>query len=169
MSTYSLDRHERRIVEELQLDGRVSHAELGRRIGLSPTSVADRMRGMEAAGVIRGYAAIVDPVSIGLPVIAFVTMTCDGENCRKLAGQVTKFPEVIECHRLTGDASALLKVAVPGIAALEQLVDRLAVFGKPSTALVLSSPISARPLMSLIEANPAPRRLPSRTRRRARS
>lgn len=147
MAAYSLDQYERRIVEELQKDGRVSHAELGRRIGLSPTSVADRMRDMEAAGVIRGYTAVIDAAGVGLPVIGFVTMTCDGESCRKLAGQIEKFPEIIECHRLTGDASALLKVAVPSIAALERLVDRLAVFGKPSTALVLSSPISARPLM----------------------
>lgn len=168
MSTYSLDKFERRIIDELQRDGRISHAELGRRIGLSATSVADRMRDMEAAGVIRGYAAVVDPVCIGLPVVGFVTMTCDGERCRKLAGQIEKYSEIIECHRLTGDASALLKVAVPSISALEQLVDRLAAFGKPSTALVLSSPIPSRPLMSAVEQDRDTQRRSSKKRRRTR-
>ena len=145
-STYSLDRFERRILALLQTQARLSHAEIGRRIGLSPSAVAERIRTLEAEGVILGYRAEVDPVRIGLPITAMVTMTCDGERCRKLPIEVEALPEVVECHRLTGDASAILKVVVPSIAALEQLVDRLALFGKPSTALVLSRPIGPRPL-----------------------
>lgn len=145
-STYKLDGHERRILGELQRDGRISHAELARRIGLSPTAVADRVRDMESAGVIRGYAALVDANLVGLPIVAFVTMSCDGERCRRLASEIGGFPEVIECYRLTGDASALLKVAVGSIAELEHLVDRLSSYGKPSTAIILSTPLSRRPL-----------------------
>ena len=145
-STSTLDRFERRILHLLQAEGRLSHAELGRRIGLSPSAVAERVRALEVEGVILGYRAEVDATRVGLPITAMVTMTCDGERCRKLPDEVENLPEVIECHRLTGDASAILKVVVPSIAALEQLVDRLALYGKPSTALVLSRPIGPRPL-----------------------
>lgn len=145
-STYDLDRFEKRILGLLQGDGRLSHAEIGRRIGMSPSAVAERVRTLEAEGVILGYRAEIDSTRVGLPITAMVTMTCDGQRCRKLPSEVESFPEVVECHRLTGDASAILKVAVPSIAALEQLVDRLALFGKPSTALVLSRPIGPRPL-----------------------
>lgn len=145
-SPYVLDDRERRILAQLQVDGRVPHAELARRIGLSPTAVSDRVSALESAGVIRGYAARVSPAHVGLPIVAFVTMTCDGDRCRRLAIDVAGLPEVIECHRLTGDASALLKVAVASIAALEALADRLSTYGKPSTAIVLSTPLDGRPL-----------------------
>lgn len=145
-STYRLDRYERRILDELQMDGRLSQAELGRRVGLSPTAIADRIRQLESAGVIRGYRVVVDPVAIGLPVVCLITMTCDGERCRRLAVDVAAMPEVLECYRVTGDASALLKVALPSIEALEVLVDRLSTYGKPSTAIVLSTPLTGRPL-----------------------
>jgi len=65
-----------------------------------------------------GYAAIVDAGRLGLQIRAIITMTCDGERCRKRAGEVERFPEVVECNRLTGDASVILKVIVPSIAVL---------------------------------------------------
>lgn len=145
-STYKPDRHERRILALLQENGRLSHAELGRRLGLSPTAVADRVRELEAAGVIRGYTAVVDPRRLGLAVTAIVTMACDGEHCRSIGPEMERIPEVVECHRVTGDASAVLKVVVPSVEALEALLDRLTAFGKPSTAVVLSTPVAARAL-----------------------
>lgn len=145
-STYSLDRYEAQILTLLQSNSRLSHAEIGRRIGLSPSAVAERIRTLEAEEVICGYTAVVDAARVGFGLTAMVTMTCDGERCRKLPAEVERFPEVIECHRLTGDASAILKVVVPSIAALEAVVDKLAPYGKPSTALVLSTPFVHRPL-----------------------
>ncbi|HEY0625136.1 MAG TPA: Lrp/AsnC family transcriptional regulator [Allosphingosinicella sp.] len=155
-STYKLDRFEARILRLLQTYGRLSHAEIGRRIGLSPSAVAERIRNLEAEQVILGYAAIVDAERVGLPITAMITMTCDGERCRKLPGEVEAIPEVVECHRLTGDASAILKVVVPSIRALEALVDKLALFGKPSTALVLSRPFTPRPLPYVGDAEGTP-------------
>jgi len=101
---------------------------------------------LEDAGVIQRYVAVVDPSRIGLPITAMVTMTCDGEQCRQLPARVSPLTEVTACHRLTGDASAILTVVVASIPALERLVDRLAAFGKPSTAVVLSTSFMARPL-----------------------
>lgn len=138
------DRRTRRILAALQENARVTNAELGRRIGLSPTAVADRIRDLENDGVIRRYATLIEPAKVGLPIVAMVSMSCDGDWCRKLASEVEKFPEVVECHRLTGDFSALLKVTVASINALEALVDQLSAYGKPSTSIVLSSPINGR-------------------------
>ena len=145
-STYSLDSHERKILSELQIDGRVSNAEISRRIGLSPTAVADRIRDMENAGVIQGYTASINSAAIGLPITAFITMTCEGDRCKRLPDDIEDLHEILEFYRLTGDASALLKAVVPSIEALEALVDRLSGFGKPSTTIVLSSPFSQRAL-----------------------
>jgi Lrp/AsnC family transcriptional regulator, leucine-responsive regulatory protein len=145
-SSYVLDRYELRILEELQRDGRQSHAELGRKIGLSPTAVKDRVRDLQDAGVISGYSVIIDPRMVGLSIVAMVTMTCEGDKCSRLATEVAAIPEVIECHRLTGDASALLKIVTTSIADLEVLIDRLARLGKPSTAIVLSTPLASRSL-----------------------
>lgn len=145
-SKASLGRQDRRILALLQSEGRLSHAEIGRRIGLSPTAVADRIRDLEAEGVILGYRAIVDPARLGYGIAALVTVTCDGDRCKRLVDQVAAMPEVIDCYRVTGEASAVLKVAVGDVAELAHLIDRLALLGKPSTAVVLSAPFVGRPL-----------------------
>lgn len=141
-----LDTLSHRILTLLQADGRLSHAELGRRVGLSPTAVTERVRALEADGVIQGYGAVVDPCRVGLPIVALVTLTAEGERCRKLPDAVAAHPEVLSCRRLTGVTSALLEVAVPSVAALEALVDRLGAYGKTSTTLVLSTAFDRRPL-----------------------
>lgn len=141
-----LDVLSRRLLTLLQAEGRLSHAELGRRVGLSPTAVTERVRALEADGVIQGYGAVVNPCRVGLPIVALVTLTADGERCRKLPDAVAAHPEVLSCRRLTGDTSALLEVAVPSVAALEALVDRLGAYGKTCTTLVLSTAFDRRPL-----------------------
>src|ERR1700676_2824736 len=74
-----LDDIARKLLDELQNDARVSYAELGRRVGLSPSATAERLRHLEEAGVIRGYRADIDPLCLGLSVAAIIRMACDGE------------------------------------------------------------------------------------------
>ncbi len=141
-----LDGVARRLLALLQAEGRLSHAEIGRRLKLSATTVAERIRALEADGVITGYSAVVDPRRVGLPILAMMTLTAEGERCRKLPDAVAGHPEVLSCRRLAGEASALLEVAVPSVAALEALVDRLGAYGKTTTTLVLSTSFDRRPL-----------------------
>lgn len=140
------DQMDWRILSELQADARLSYSELGRRIGLSTPAAAERVRRLEDWGVIRGYAAVVDPERVGLGVGAFIRIRLAGPEsiAKKLTAELDKMPEVLECHRCTGDESFFLKVRVASVGRLESLIDRLSQFGATSTSLILSSPVERR-------------------------
>lgn len=135
-----------RILGELQADARLSYSELGRRIGLSTPATAERVRRLEDWGVIRGYAAVVDPERVGLAVGAFIRIRLTGPEtlAQKLTSALGGMPEVLECHRCTGDESFILKVRVASVGQLEALIDKLTPLGATSTSLILSSPVDRR-------------------------
>jgi Lrp/AsnC family leucine-responsive transcriptional regulator len=136
-----------RLLDELQRDGRLSYNELGRRVRLSAPAVADRVRRLEEQGVITGYHAHIDPAKVGQTVAALVRMSCYGPSCLLRHPSVfAQEPTILEVHRLTGDSCCLLRVAVHTMAEFEQLIDRLAEHGTPSSTMVLSSPIPWRPV-----------------------
>ncbi len=136
-----------RLLDELQRDGRLSFNELARRIKLSAPAVAERVRRLEEAGVITGYHAHVDASRTGRTVEAMVRMACYGPRCLLRHPEVIdRSPEILEVHRLTGDACCLLRVAVGSMAQFEALIDRLADHGTPSSTMVLSSPVPWRPV-----------------------
>ena len=137
-----------KLLIELQTDARVSFAELGRRVGLSTPAVAERVRRMEDEGIIRAYRAEIDPSSVGLPITAFIRMSIVGNVLAKLTERVHAMPEIVECHRGTGQDSFILKVNVVSVEQLKDVIDRLTPFGTTSTSLVLSSLIE-RNLLSL--------------------
>lgn len=139
-----LDEKGWRILRELQGDARLSFAELGRRVGLSKPAVAERVRNLEAAGVVTGYRAEVDLAKVGLPILAVVRMSAVGDVLARITSVVRGMPEVLECHRATGADSFVMKVAVASVAHLEALIDRLTPFGTTSTSIVLSSPVPRR-------------------------
>lgn len=133
-----------RLLQELQEDARLSFAELGRRVGLSTPAVAERVRNLEAAGLVRGYRAEIDLAKLGLPILAFVRMSVVGDVLSRITAVAQELPEVLECHRGTGDDSFVMKVAVASVEHLEHLIDRLTPFGTTSTSIVLSSPVPRR-------------------------
>lgn len=135
------------LLDELQQDGRLSCNELARRINLSAPAVAERVRRLEQAGVITGYHAHVDPTRAGRTVEALVRMACYGPRCLlRHPDVIQQSPEILEMHRLTGDACCLLRVAVASMNEFEALIDRLADHGQPSSTMVLSSPLPWRPV-----------------------
>jgi len=140
-----------RILAALQEDGRMSFTALGRRVGLSTPAVAERVRQLEAAGVILGYRAEVDFARVGLPILAIVRMSVVGDVLARVNALARELPEVLECHRGTGADSFTMKVAVASVEHLERLIDRLTPFGTTSTSIVLSSPVVRRAV-----AAPAP-------------
>ncbi|MDI2127895.1 Lrp/AsnC family transcriptional regulator [Yinghuangia seranimata] len=146
MPPTALDATDRRLLAELQSDARASYNELARRVGLSPPTVAERVRRMERAGVITGYHAHVDPAAAGRGVVALVRMNCYGPLCllRRDADEVRDWPELLQLHRVTGDACCLLMVATPTMHDFQALIDRLADHGTPSSTMVLSSPVPWR-------------------------
>lgn len=132
------------LLRELQADARLSFAELGRRVGLSTPAVAERVRNLEAAGVISGYRAELDLKKLGLPILAMIRISAVGDVLPRITAVVRAMPEVLECHRGTGADSFIMKVAVASVAHLETLIDRLTPFGTTSTSIVLSSPVERR-------------------------
>ncbi|MDQ1735367.1 MAG: Lrp/AsnC family transcriptional regulator, leucine-responsive regulatory protein [Pseudonocardiales bacterium] len=138
-----------RILAELQADARLSQNELSRRVNLSAPSVAERVRRLSDAGVINGYSARVDPAALGRPVQAFVQLDCYGPRCILKDPAVLDWPEILELHRVTGDGCSLLRVAVADIGQFQDLVDRLAAYGKPTSSLLLASPLAWKPVEPL--------------------
>ncbi|MER7503368.1 Lrp/AsnC family transcriptional regulator [Nonomuraea pusilla] len=134
------------ILRELQDNARLSYNELSRRVHLSPPAVAERVRRLEERGVITGYHARVDPARAGWTVTAFIHMSCYGPRCVLQDPAVSQWPEIREIHRVTGDVCSVLKVSAPSMTAFELLIDRLAAYGRPSSTMVLSTPVSHTPL-----------------------
>jgi Lrp/AsnC family leucine-responsive transcriptional regulator len=134
------------LLRELQEDARLSFSELSRRVHLSPPAVAERVRRLEESGVIAGYRAHVDLTAAGRPVVALIQMSCYGAGCILRDPSVAEWPEILEIHRITGDACSILKVAATSMDAFEALIDRLAPHGRPSSTLILSTPLAWRPL-----------------------
>lgn len=147
-----------RLLQELQEDARLSFAELGRRVGLSTPAVAERVRNLEAAGLVRGYRAEIDLAKLGLPILAFVRMSVVGDVLGRITAVAQELPEVLECHRGTGADSFIMKVAVASVEHLEHLIDRLTPFGSTSTSIVLSSPVPRRTIAPPPQPPPPPRR-----------
>jgi Lrp/AsnC family leucine-responsive transcriptional regulator len=143
-STALLDSYGRKLLEELQANARLSLAELGRRIGLSPTATAERLKQMEEVGIVHGYTVEIDREALGLEVMAFIRMSCGGQHYHRLLEYVQTLEEVRECHHLTGDDDFLLRVTTTSMAGLEALIEALLPYGNPVTSLVLSSPVERR-------------------------
>ncbi|MDH6131868.1 Lrp/AsnC family leucine-responsive transcriptional regulator [Kitasatospora sp. MAA4] len=141
-----MDAVDRRLLAELQQDARLSYNELSRRVSLSSPAVAERVRRLEADGVISGYHAHVDLARSGLPVTALVQVQCYGPRCVLRDPEVAAWPEVLQLHRVTGGACCALMVAVPTMAEFEALIDRLADYGRPASSMILSSPVPWRPV-----------------------
>lgn len=143
-STTLMDQYGRIILAELQANARISTAELGRRIGLSPTATAERLRQMEEVNIVRGYTVDIDREALGLEIFAFIRMSCSGQNYSRFIDYVQTLEEVRECHHLTGGDDFLLKITTNNMANLEALIEALLPYGNPVTSIVLSSPVEHR-------------------------
>jgi Lrp/AsnC family transcriptional regulator, leucine-responsive regulatory protein len=127
MPTERLDELDRKILEQLQADGRMTNQELSEQIGLSPSPCLRRLRNLENEGVIRSYVALVDPEAVGLGVTAFVRIRLDQQDDRHLAlfeEAVAEFPEVMECYLMTGEADYQLRVLVGSLGEFEDFLRR---------------------------------------------
>lgn len=110
-----LDATDRRILGELQADGRLSNQELAERVSLSPSPCLRRVRALERAGVIRRYAAVLDPLQVGLGLLAFVTVKLEKRGkmpVDQFTRAVESWAEVIACYSMTGDMDYLMRVQV---------------------------------------------------------
>ena len=120
-----MDDTDRRLLRELQRDGRITNQELARRCNLSPTAAFDRVRRLRERGVITGYAALVDPNKLDRSLLIFVEVHLDRtteETFERFAAHVRRSPEVLECHMVAGGFDYLIKARVKDMAAYRQFL-----------------------------------------------
>ena len=125
MSERVLDEIDRKIINALQRDGRMSMADLAAAVGLSPSPCARRVGLMEEAGIIARYVAVVDQKAVGLPVSVFVSIKLSSQREEALnafARAIGMWPEVLECYLMTGPRDYLLRVVVADLSAYEQFL-----------------------------------------------
>ncbi len=139
-----IDEIDWKILKELQINARITFAELGRRVGLTTPAVIERIHKLEDAGIITGYRAEIETAKVGLPIMAFVRMSITGVDYSHIIEVAEQASEVLECHRGTGGDSFIMKVAVADVGHLQTLIDKLTPYGITTTSIVLSSPVKHR-------------------------
>ena len=139
-----LDGANLRLLTELQQDARLSFAELGRRVGLSSPAVAERVARLEESGVIRGYRADVDPRAFGLTLGVVIRIRPAPREIHKVAELAQRTPEVVECHRITGEDCYFMKAHVRDVTHMEELIDQFVVYGQTTSSIMQKSPVPGR-------------------------
>jgi Lrp/AsnC family leucine-responsive transcriptional regulator len=140
-----LDDIDLRIIEELQGDARLRVAELGRRVGLSPPAVTDRLRRLQDGGAL-SYRAEIDPRALGYMVCAIVRVSPHTGDLRVIPDVAREVREVTECYRITGEDCYFMKLYLRSIDDLEPILDRFTPYGRTTTSIVHSAPVPPRPL-----------------------
>jgi Lrp/AsnC family leucine-responsive transcriptional regulator len=140
-----LDGINARLIAELRDEPRLSMSELARRVGMSSPAVTERVRRLEEAGVIAGYRIELDPAALGLPLAAYVRVRPNAGQLVNVAELARQIPEVVECHRITGEDCFIVKVYIPAMDQLDRLLDRFLFYGTTTTSIIQSSPVPLRP------------------------
>ena len=125
MRRVKLDRIDRRILRDLQNDGRMTNVELARRAGISAPPCLRRVRALEEAGAIRGYHAELDPATLGYPITVFALVSLKSQAERDLAEferHVASIPEIRECHMLNGEIDFILKIVATDLKAFQEIL-----------------------------------------------
>ena len=133
----TLDSYDTRLLAELQADARLSLAELGRRVHLSQPAVAERVRKLEAAGVITGYRATVNLGALGYGIRALVRV--GRSEFARVVQAINETPEVVNAWNITGEDSWVLEIAVTDVAHLDAVVSKLCLLAETSTSIILKT------------------------------
>jgi len=154
-----ISQNDARLLEILQEDGRRSYADLGSDVGMAGPSAHERVKKLETRGVIRRYAAVVDPGSVGLTVLAFTWVTqAPGTIATDLTPEFAQIEQIEECHHITGEADYLLKIRARDMEHLGEIVRRVQttrhVFST-ETDVVFSTGFEGRPIPLALEQDPA--------------
>ena len=127
-----------KILKCLQLNARLSNAEIGRQVGISSPAVSERIKKMEDVGIIEGYKTIVSPFEIGYQLKAIITLRAFMGKLKPFLEKVKTYDEVINCYRITGDENIVMEVVLKNQKHLEAFIDQLISYGESKTQIVLS-------------------------------
>ena len=138
------DAVDRAILALLAGNARISTAELARGVALSPPSVAERVRRLEEAGIIEGYAAMLDTKALGYPLAAYLRIRPIPGKLQKTIEVIEGIDAIIECHRVTGEDCFIAKAVAASVEDLERIIDRIIPFAMTNTSIIQSSPVKHR-------------------------
>jgi len=140
------DARNAQILALLQADPRMSVSELARRVGMSAPATRERIQRLEEAGIIRGCRLEVDPAALGYPIAAFVRVRPMPGRLPKIAELAAALPQVVECHRITGEDCFILQVRLESLDNLDVILDQFLAYGQTTTSIVQSTPVPPRHL-----------------------
>lgn len=142
-----MDALDRMLLKLLQEDGRMTVSELSKRLALSRPSVSERMLRLQEKGVITGFGAQVSPAAIGRKIQLIIQLSELKLSPADFEKRIMNDEDILECHRVTGTVSYILKAAVAGMEELSRLVERLMPFGNVNTSVILSTPVWKRTIL----------------------
>jgi Lrp/AsnC family leucine-responsive transcriptional regulator len=141
-----LDRKNVDLLRHLRADPELAVSELARRVGMSAPAVRERLQRLKESGVIREHRLEIDPAALGYPVAVFIRVRPMPGHMSKIAALAKRTPEVVECHRITGEDCFIMKAHVQALERLDSLLDRFLAHGQTTTSLIQSSPVPPRGL-----------------------
>lgn len=133
-----VDSIDHKLINVLKENSRLSFAEIGRKINLSPSAVRERVQKLEVSGIIKKYTIELNHPSLGYDIEAFILLKVFQGRLKQTIADITAFPEVVEAHRITGSENIHLKVLLPNQLSLQKLLDKLMIYGDTNTFLILS-------------------------------
>lgn len=145
-----MDKLDWKILDLLQENARYPVAKIGRKIGLSASSVAERIHKMEENQVIESYTIRINKKQIGLPLSAYISISLNNINFKPFINELDNFPELEHCSRVTGKDCLIMRFNLRDSQHLEEIIDHLARFGNPSTLVILSDVIKDKPISSSV-------------------
>jgi Lrp/AsnC family leucine-responsive transcriptional regulator len=140
----SIDTTDAKILRALAEDARITMADLARKAGLSAPSVTERVRRLEEAGIVTGYAARIDPAALGLPLAAYVRIRPMPGQLEKVAEVLNGLEAIVECDRVTGEDCFIARAHVRSMQELERVIDAIIPFAMTNTSIIQSSPVKRR-------------------------
>jgi Lrp/AsnC family leucine-responsive transcriptional regulator len=132
------------LLRRLEGDGRMSIADLARALGMAPPSVAERLKRLAEAGVIRRFTVEIDPAALGYALAAYIRIRPTTGQVATVAKLLQELPEIVECDRITGDDCFVARAHLRSVEALERLIDRIVPFAQTNTSIIQSSPVGRR-------------------------
>jgi Lrp/AsnC family transcriptional regulator, leucine-responsive regulatory protein len=139
-----IDATDRKLLDALVTNARISNAELARRVKLSGPSVSERIKRLEDAGVIEGYTVRINAEALGLPVSAWLRIRPIPGQLHKVAEILRGLPDVVECDRVTGEDCFVARAHVKSVKDLERLIDEVIPYATTNTSIIQSSPVARR-------------------------
>ena len=137
-----IDSYDQKILQLLQEDARISHAEIGRQVHLSQPAVSERIKRLESSQVIRGYRAEINPKALGYQITAMIRVAT--QQGRPYAQYAANCPEIVDCYTVTGEDGAVMRVLASDVEHLQRIINELNAFGSTSTAIVLTTHVAGK-------------------------